>query len=51
MQHRVVLTIDLGKLAGNYRAVCGVAAPILFLVGASQQKRALLASQSQAVRW
>ncbi len=27
MQHRVVLTIDLGKLAANYRAVCGVAAP------------------------
>ena len=27
MQHRVVLTIELGKLAGNYRAVCGVAAP------------------------
>ena len=27
MQHRVILTIDLGKLAANYRAVCGVAAP------------------------
>ena len=27
MQHRVVLTVNLGTLAENYRAVCGVAAP------------------------
>lgn len=38
-------------MSGLTSLVCGVAAPILFLVGASQQKRALLASQSQAVRW
>ena len=27
MQHRVILTVNLGTLAENYRAVCGVAAP------------------------
>ena len=37
------------SLQGLASLVCGVAAPILFLVGASQQRRALQAAQ--AVHW